>query len=258
MPDPYRATTGSVNNPADPGSWNRYAYASSDPVNYNDPQGLDACAVGTGERVEFVDCAVLVAFVPNGRGEGANNHDSDYWERQQDRAYGLMNDVFKKALDALNNNTGCQALFRAPDGSPLKDRNGNVLDPSAILNGILNPVDYSTGNVRNVGVTISFDQFSSKYEDTYAFTEGHGYNIGWSGTSATSATMDFNIQWWNKGDVTTSAVVLLHELGHAINFLSPSWSPSSVTGIQNDGYSSAKSLANTDKVLESCFPVPKS
>jgi len=38
--DPYMANTGGAGNPADPGSWNRYAYVEDDPVNYNDPMGL--------------------------------------------------------------------------------------------------------------------------------------------------------------------------------------------------------------------------
>lgn len=38
--DPYRATTASVNNSADPGSWNRYGYALGDPVRFYDPTGL--------------------------------------------------------------------------------------------------------------------------------------------------------------------------------------------------------------------------
>jgi hypothetical protein len=41
-PDPYVATTGSVNNPAEPQSWNRYAYVLNDSVNLHDPQGLQA------------------------------------------------------------------------------------------------------------------------------------------------------------------------------------------------------------------------
>jgi RHS repeat-associated protein len=35
-PDPYTASGG----PAEPGSWNRYAYVGGDPANYYDPQGL--------------------------------------------------------------------------------------------------------------------------------------------------------------------------------------------------------------------------
>lgn len=36
-PDPYRASGG----PADPQSWNRYAYVQNDPVNHNDPSGMN-------------------------------------------------------------------------------------------------------------------------------------------------------------------------------------------------------------------------
>ena len=39
--DPYRAMASGANNPADPGSWNRYAYVGDDPVNFGDQAGLD-------------------------------------------------------------------------------------------------------------------------------------------------------------------------------------------------------------------------
>jgi RHS repeat-associated protein len=35
-------------NPLNPQSWNMYAYANRDPVNFNDPSGNDGCAVETG------------------------------------------------------------------------------------------------------------------------------------------------------------------------------------------------------------------
>jgi RHS repeat-associated protein len=41
-PDPYQASAG----PADPGSWNRYAYVEGDPVNKNDPSGLLTIILG--------------------------------------------------------------------------------------------------------------------------------------------------------------------------------------------------------------------
>jgi len=41
----------SAADPKDPGSWNRYAYAGNDPVNHNDPTGLD----GTDEIGDWVD-----------------------------------------------------------------------------------------------------------------------------------------------------------------------------------------------------------
>jgi RHS repeat-associated protein len=41
-PDPYKANNGGSGDPADPQSWNRYAYVQADPVNYYDPAGLMA------------------------------------------------------------------------------------------------------------------------------------------------------------------------------------------------------------------------
>jgi RHS repeat-associated protein len=49
-PDPYRAGDGGYGLPADPRSWNRYAYVEGDPVNFNDPQGLLRCGDIPGEH----------------------------------------------------------------------------------------------------------------------------------------------------------------------------------------------------------------
>lgn len=43
-PDPYvagGAARGNVNNPSDPGTWNRYEYVGGDPANRSDPDGTD-------------------------------------------------------------------------------------------------------------------------------------------------------------------------------------------------------------------------
>src|SRR5215469_16691966 len=57
-PDPYMATANGVNNPADPGSWNRYAYTDNDPVNFNDPSGLmlgcESSTISSVERMRSI------------------------------------------------------------------------------------------------------------------------------------------------------------------------------------------------------------
>ena len=49
--DPYLASGGT----ADPGSWNRYAYVEGDPINSNDPRGLEQCT-WTGGAVATLNC----------------------------------------------------------------------------------------------------------------------------------------------------------------------------------------------------------
>jgi RHS repeat-associated protein len=42
-PDPYMASVSGANDPTEPKSWNRYVYASGDPINGRDPRGLETC-----------------------------------------------------------------------------------------------------------------------------------------------------------------------------------------------------------------------
>jgi RHS repeat-associated protein len=48
-PDPYSSSVG----PADPGSWNRYAYVQNDPINFADPTGAFRCTL---DGIELPDC----------------------------------------------------------------------------------------------------------------------------------------------------------------------------------------------------------
>jgi putative RNase toxin 44 of polymorphic toxin system len=60
--DPYRNSAG----PADPGSWNRYAYTRGDPVNRIDPSGRGDCPASTPTSVTVCDTADPVDLDPVG------------------------------------------------------------------------------------------------------------------------------------------------------------------------------------------------
>jgi RHS repeat-associated protein len=68
--DPYQATASEGNNPANPQSWNRYAYVLNDPVNFNDPAGLDASCV-TCFIWNLGDVATAMWFAGLGGGQPA-------------------------------------------------------------------------------------------------------------------------------------------------------------------------------------------
>jgi len=57
--DPYRASATSPSYPANPQSWNRYAYVQGDPVNFNDGSGLFRCTVGAGEGQQTTNCEIV-------------------------------------------------------------------------------------------------------------------------------------------------------------------------------------------------------
>jgi RHS repeat-associated protein len=56
--DPYRATASSPSNPNNPQSWNRYSYSQSDPINQNDPSGLDICTFSSDFCVDVWDSSI--------------------------------------------------------------------------------------------------------------------------------------------------------------------------------------------------------
>ena len=64
--DQYQASAG----PKDPGTWNRYAYVSGDPVNSNDPRGLQ----------RKMDCTVNYSDEGNGGDDCANIFGDDSYD----------------------------------------------------------------------------------------------------------------------------------------------------------------------------------
>jgi RHS repeat-associated protein len=48
--------------PADPSSWNKYAYTRGDPINRKDPGGNYDCTVGVGDYAETTDCEDVTVY----------------------------------------------------------------------------------------------------------------------------------------------------------------------------------------------------
>ncbi len=217
-PDPYQASGG----PANPQSWNRYAYVHGDPVNFYDPAGLMAsCPPGTHTGPDAMGCVSDNPStgeggvsglgggsdgmeVVSGGGLDGGGASGVAWDLNQ----GLLPAAFSRALQALGLNQDCAALF----GS------GNV-DPSAILIGLFSGQSYGR---------ITF-QYRSNPSWGIAQTSPAGviqmlrYAI--TGTASrvlitiNTWTSGQQQQYWNEGNFTVNAETLLHELSHVIDLL---------------------------------------
>ena len=109
-PDPYRATGASVNNPSDPGSWNKYVYTRGDPVNRTDRWGTcDEDEDGScWEPPDWPDpgrrppaCAGVLGEDGAGCGEGGGLVHPDNHQAEQERTklrQGLKNPPADRGL----------------------------------------------------------------------------------------------------------------------------------------------------------------
>jgi RHS repeat-associated protein len=82
-PDPYGKSVG----PGNPQSWNRYGYAGNDPVNHNDPSGLDDFApdpdTGVPWLFECFEAGIYNAAIDCSQGDGI-----DIWSNAPDCGFG--------------------------------------------------------------------------------------------------------------------------------------------------------------------------
>jgi RHS repeat-associated protein len=234
---------------SNPTSWNRYAYAYDDPVNYYDPRGRFACNPdvcgddsGDDEGDDDSDLAYQV-------GRQVSPPPPAVSDKTMERRWKA---AVARAIKALQNNPLCDSLFG------LTGPNGNSSpDPVTLLNQIVNsgwvefgPIaSQTTGNVTTV---------------TSATTTGQGTNnlpIGNGASMMVSAGVQILINDIAGSFVTGSpadqAVTVLHELGHAYwDMYGPG-----TTLIQPDGRSAPPGVngvkaseANTALVKKDCNP----
>ena len=221
-PDPSGLAAAST---ADPGSWNRYAYAQGDPVNFNDPAGRARCMV-TGnmtrhdnpdnalDPVEYaeIQCQSEYGYVvqwfgwvPNPSGPGGNAQlESDYLA-----AYGAALDkaeigfILSGAVDRAVHD-----LFDSDCASLFMTLNPAMALENAYKNNQIRAVPFGDGPGSpkpSVGA-----QTNNSVNAIYIGTDRYFFSGQFNGGPVTQTTVDF------KGltQAQVQEVILIHEMLH--------------------------------------------
>jgi hypothetical protein len=92
----------------------------------------------------------------------------------------------------------------------------------------------------------------------YAKVEGtiSRMRFNWQGQYYSGVNIVFSSEMWNDPNLQgiARAANVLHEVGHVIDALSPSWNGTDRTRIRKDGGNSMQSVLNSLHVYQECFP----
>ena len=209
-PDPYTASVG----PADPGSWNRYAYTRGDPVNRKDPSGMDdengdapnydtgvpgaGCVLGDCRRLPY-------KYLSPGQIDP---------ETVAKKPKGTMPTVPWFDPTTLNNwsdayNAALQDLAKA-DCAKHFNTSGGGMNPVAALQ--------SAGGASNGNAQLFFGTTTQQGISGYAYWQGT-YTVSnasyyYGNIMSTRGTIEINVASWNSQTLQSDTATLIHELGH--------------------------------------------
>jgi RHS repeat-associated protein len=245
-PDPYRAMSTSPSNPANPLSWNRYAYVTGDPVNKSDPQGLRECYV-TDDNGDEVDCSKYdPSGVPTintqggggGKGPLTVTNFSNSGDNQQE-----ITDVLNDILSGLSSDTKCSDWLQVGTGGSISD-----LISTLISNNSFGHASFSDNTVAAFAGSKNADGTPSGAPITAAITVND--NGGFYNSTISVNGVDKNVTIgphnYQGGSLKAQAAILLHELGHIEN------AAGGASGFQSDAGNAPAGKANDKLVDQNC------
>ena len=259
-PDPYK---GSMNT-GDPQSFNRYTYTQNDPTNFVDPSGLNLIAF----------CWSYDTYTNDEHGATTTNHSGCYYmetggssntglslpEQINGQAANPLRDAIDLARNVLLNNKSCRDLF------------AKGVDPVGLLNqlekgGNITPANLggaaSNGSVRNAETNgVLGTRLVSRVGDNGVTLTRQSAWVGANITVNNNSAAPFQNGYagrYGASDAVNRAITIIHELGHAANFIyGNSYSGDAASAInQNDGdntpTANANSRDNSQRVFDNCF-----
>ncbi len=273
----YASTYGRFNTPDpagrratkrnDPGSWNRYGYTRGDPVNRHDRTGLDD-SDGDNGCVELddgtYDCGVIATAEGDASGDGDGSDlfdDPEYGEecfadfegcaQAMQIDAGLSNGLIanelkvaseipaavRAAISALNN-PKCAKIFG------VGVVNGQVVYPQNVLNNLEFGLEFGSITVGGILPTSPGTTVSARTTDIGTI------DYGTAQYGVVSIVVNDLAGSFVSGSPKDQAITLLHELGHAMNYI---FGPGTNQFNQNDAGDPGKSGNNTNKVKANCF-----
>lgn len=257
-------------NPSDPGRWNKYSYTGGDPINRIDRHGND-----------YQDCDsdgnCWMVFTT----EADEMEDSEFEDDPGTPCYGT--DPDDPACAEFLSSMGLVSNFYQAPGAPGNNTQGSTPSLQAqlqtamslALNALGNPKCaklLGTGLSQGVAITasqvlsllysdnpmygsISFAPRASQPGSITSAVTMDGINFNGVTTSNTAdiviSTSPRSV--WMTGNPQQQAILLLHELGHAMNDI---FGPKT-SGIINDGSNNKagimNSMFNTNQITQNCF-----
>jgi RHS repeat-associated protein len=186
-PDPYMAGAGGANSPSDPKTWNRYTYASGDPINGRDPLGLLTCFYVNGV---LDSCEGDDSPGPQNQNVAEISYQAVAQAIAANDAASLAGKVFRGQM------TDCQALAQFADDNAAKSSTAFFQSF-----GVLTPSQFGT-DVSDIASSTSPIKLNSGqasgFQSEYQNTTPDNPTSGWNGDQGHHFAAFFQLgQEWN-------------------------------------------------------------